>query len=161
MPNQLNHVKEQYAALGVDVDQALKKLATIPISMHCWQGDDLAGFEGAEGITDGGIMTTGSYPGRARNADELRHDIEKVFSLVPGSHRIALHAIYAETGGKQVSREKLLPEHFSRWIDWGREKGEPLKKIVPEVGWSRAPSMFANVVFPHPEGPIRVINSFF
>ncbi len=123
MSDQYERAKQDYSALGVDIDQALETLKTIPISMHCWQGDDVAGFEGAQGITDGGIMTTGNYPGRARNGDELRMDMEKVFSLVPGKHRVALHAIYAETGGKLISREKLQPEHFSRWIDWGKEQG--------------------------------------
>ena len=123
MEKEFAQAKERYESMGVDVDKALETLKTIPISMHCWQGDDVAGFEGADGISDGGIMTTGNYPGRARNGDELRMDIEKVFSLVPGKHRIALHAIYAETGGKAVSREKLQPEHFSRWIDWGKEQG--------------------------------------
>lgn len=113
-------VKDQYADHGVDVENALEQLASIPISMHCWQGDDVVGFEGGSGISDGGIMATGNYPGRARNADELRSDMEKVFSLVPGEHRIALHAIYAETGRKAVSREKLEPAHFSGWIDWAR-----------------------------------------
>jgi len=123
MSDQYERAKQEYTGLGVDVDHALETLKTIPISMHCWQGDDVAGFEGAQGITDGGIMTTGNYPGRARNGDELRMDIEKVFSLVPGKHRLALHAIYAETGGKKISREKLQPEHFSCWIDWGKEQG--------------------------------------
>ena len=123
MEKEFAQAKERYESMGVDVDKALETLKTVPISMHCWQGDDVAGFEGADGISDGGIMTTGNYPGRARNGDELRMDIEKVFSLVPGKHRIALHAIYAETGGKAVSREKLQPEHFSRWIDWGKEQG--------------------------------------
>lgn len=113
-------VKNRYADHGVDVENALEQLASIPISMHCWQGDDVVGFEGGSGISDGGIMATGNYPGRARNADELRSDMEKVFSLVPGEHRIALHAIYAETGRKAVSREKLEPAHFSGWIDWAR-----------------------------------------
>lgn len=123
MSDLFERAKQEYTDLGVDVDQALDRLKTIPISMHCWQGDDVAGFEGAQGITDGGIMTTGNYPGRARNGDELRMDMEKVFSLVPGKHRVALHAIYAETGAKTISREKLQPEHFNRWIDWGKEHG--------------------------------------
>ena len=83
----------------------------------------MVGFEGGNGISEGGIMTTGNYPGRARNVDELRSDMEKVFSLVPGKHRVALHAIYAETGGKEISREKLEPGHFFGWIDWARTQG--------------------------------------
>ena len=131
MGNLFENAKAQYSELGVDVEQALTRLAEIPISMHCWQGDDAVGFEGSGNITDGGIMATGNYPGRARNGDELRMDIEKVFSLVPGRHRLALHAIYAETGDKSISREKLQPEHFARWIDWGSEQG--IK--IPETGF--------------------------
>jgi len=114
---------QEYAAYGVDVEKAVEKVAAIPISMHCWQGDDLFGFEGGEGLTDGGIMTTGNYPGRARTPEELRSDMEKALSLIPGKHRIALHAIYAETGGKRIPRHQLEPGHFSNWIDWGCEQG--------------------------------------
>ena len=115
--------KQEYAAYSVDVEKALKRVASIPISMHCWQGDDVVGFEGGSGLTDGGIMATGNYPGRARTPQELRSDMEKAFSLIPGKHRIALHAIYAETGGDKIPRHQLEPKHFSNWIDWGREQG--------------------------------------
>jgi len=115
--------KQEYAAYGVDVEKALKRVVSIPISMHCWQGDDVVGFEGGGGLTDGGIMATGNYPGRARTPQELRSDMEKAFSLIPGKHRIALHAIYAETGGDKIPRHQLEPKHFTNWIDWGLEQG--------------------------------------
>ncbi len=114
--------KERYAQFGVDVDKALKALAQTSISLHCWQGDDVGGFENPGGELTGGIAATGNYPGKARNADELRSDLDKAFSLIPGKHRLNLHAIYAETGGKKVERDQLGPEHFSAWADWARAK---------------------------------------
>ena len=105
----------------MDTERALKRLSEVAISLHCWQGDDLTGFETSEGLSDGGIMATGSYPGKARTADELRGDLAKVLSLIPGKHRLNLHAIYAETGGKKVERNELQPEHFARWIDWAKD----------------------------------------
>jgi L-rhamnose isomerase len=113
--------RERYAMLGVDTAAALARLAQVPISLHCWQGDDVAGFENPEGELGGGIAATGNYPGKARNAGELRRDLDKAYSLIPGTHRLNLHAIYAETGGKQVERDKLQPEHFAGWVDWARE----------------------------------------
>ncbi|MEI6913606.1 MAG: L-rhamnose isomerase [Armatimonadota bacterium] len=116
--------REQYAALGVDTDQALETLCNIPISLHCWQGDDVGGFETSDGLTGGGIQATGNYPGKARSADELRADLDQAYSLIPGDHhRLNLHALYAETGGKKVERNELKPEHFSRWIDWAKATG--------------------------------------
>ncbi len=115
--------KERYAALGVDTDQAIARLDKISISLHCWQGDDVGGFENPGGELTGGIAATGNYPGKARNADELRKDLDVVYSLLPGKHRINLHAIYAETGGKKVERNKLRPEHFTAWKDWAKAKG--------------------------------------
>jgi L-rhamnose isomerase len=115
------NAKERYAALGVDTDAALQKLATIPISLHCWQGDDVAGFESPDTELSGGIAATGNYPGKARTADELRRDLDVAYGLIPGKHRLNLHAIYAETGGNVVERNALQPEHFSRWIDWAKE----------------------------------------
>ena len=112
--------RERYAALSVDTDQALDRLAAIPISLHCWQGDDVGGFESAGGELGGGLAVTGNYPGKARNADELRQDLDTTYSLIPGRHRLALHAIYAETGGQRVERTDLLPEHFARWVDWAK-----------------------------------------
>jgi L-rhamnose isomerase len=114
--------KDRYAMLGVDADRALEALAGVPISLHCWQGDDVAGFESPDTGLGGGIAVTGNYPGKARNAAELRSDLDKAYSLIPGTHRLNLHAIYAETGGQRVPRNELRPEHFSAWIDWAKEK---------------------------------------
>lgn len=114
---------DRYAELGVNTDEAMERLATIPISIHCWQGDDVGGFENAEGLSGGGIMTTGKYPGKARTADELRADMEEALSLIPGRHRASIHAMYAETAGKAVDRNELGPEHFSGWIDWAKAQG--------------------------------------
>jgi len=118
--------KARYALMGVDTDAALAKLATVPISLHCWQGDDVAGFEGAGGDIGGGLAVTGNYPGKARTADELRSDLDKAYSLIPGTHRLNLHASYAETGGQDVPRDQLLPEHFDGWIAWAKDKDHGL-----------------------------------
>jgi L-rhamnose isomerase len=112
--------RERYALLGVDTDAALARLAQIPISLHCWQGDDVAGFESPDAELGGGIATTGNYPGKARNADELRSDLDLAYSLIPGMHRLNLHAIYAETDGQQVPRNELQPKHFAGWVDWAK-----------------------------------------
>ena len=115
--------REVYGLWGVDTDRAIASLASTPISVHCWQGDDVTGLEALSGSLDsGGLQATGNYPGRARNGDELRQDIAKAISLVPGTaHRVNLHAFYAETGGKRVDRNALEIAHFARWIDWARE----------------------------------------
>lgn len=113
--------RERYAALGVDVDRALAALKDVPISLHCWQGDDVGGFENDEGLTGGGIQATGNYPGKARTPDELRSDFLCALRMIPGRHRMNLHASYAETGGRAVERDELLPEHFSGWIGWAKE----------------------------------------
>lgn len=115
--------KERYAQFGVDVDAALKALEQTPISLHCWQGDDVGGFENPGGELGGGLAATGNYPGKARTAAELRADLDAAFSLIPGKHRLNLHAIYAETGGKKVERDELGPEHFQGWADWARANG--------------------------------------
>jgi len=115
--------RQRYAELGVDTERAIERLARIPVSLHCWQGDDVRGFESGEGLSGGGIMATGAYPGRARTADELRTDLEKALSLIPGRHRLNLHAMYAETGGKKMERNEIRPEHFSAWIDWAKANG--------------------------------------
>ena len=115
--------KERYAMLGVDTDQALDTLARIPISLHCWQGDDVGGFESPDAELGGGLAATGNYPGKARNADELRSDLDKAYGLIPGTHRLNLHAIYAETGGQKMERNELRPGHFSRWVDWAKDRG--------------------------------------
>ncbi len=118
--------KERYAAFGVDTDAALDRLAAISISLHCWQGDDVGGFENPDAGLGGGIAATGNYPGKARTADELRADLDQAYRLIPGPHRLNLHAIYAETGGKRVERNELRPEHFARWLDWARQNGHGL-----------------------------------
>jgi L-rhamnose isomerase len=114
--------REQYAQLGVDTEQAMQVLRGIPISLHCWQGDDVGGFEGEGGLSGGGIQATGNYPGKARTAPQLRQDLDKTLGLIPGRHRLNLHALYAETGGKKVDRDQLGPEHFAGWIDWAKGK---------------------------------------
>jgi len=112
--------KERYEAIGVDTDAAMEKLATIPISLHCWQGDDVVGFEDPDRGLSGGIMATGNYPGKARTAVELRADLDKTYSLIPGAHRLNLHAIYLETDQK-VPRNEIEPKHFANWVDWAKE----------------------------------------
>ncbi|HSR35389.1 MAG TPA: L-rhamnose isomerase [Anaerolineae bacterium] len=113
--------RDRYAMLGVDTEQALTALSQISISLHCWQGDDVGGFESPDAELGGGIATTGNYPGKARTATELRRDLDKAYSLIPGTHRLNLHAIYAETNGKKVERDELLPEHFANWLAWAKE----------------------------------------
>jgi L-rhamnose isomerase len=114
--------KEQYARWGVDVEKALRTLQSIPISLQCWQGDDVGGFENGGDPLGGGMAVTGSYPGKARNADELRLDLEMALSLIPGKHRLALHASYAETNGKRVARNVVAPQYFRCWIDWAKRQ---------------------------------------
>jgi L-rhamnose isomerase len=114
--------KERYAALGVDIDAAMDALAQVSISLHCWQGDDVGGFENPDAELGGGIAATGNYPGKARTADELRGDLDLAYSLIPGTHRLNLHAIYAEPKSK-VERNALQPEHFAAWVDWAKENG--------------------------------------
>ncbi len=117
---------ERYAALGVDTDKAMEALGKISISLHCWQADDVTGFENQGGSLTGGIQVTGNYPGRARNIEELRADILKAASLIPGHHRLNLHEIYGDFGGKKVDRNEVTPEHFASWIQWGKENGMKL-----------------------------------
>jgi L-rhamnose isomerase len=115
--------KETYKKWGVDTDAAITKALEIPVSLQCWQGDDVIGFEGAESLSGGGILTTGNYPGRARNGDELRQDAEFAFSLIPGKKRFNLHTFYAEPdGGSKVARDEFEPEHFKKWMAWSKEK---------------------------------------
>lgn len=128
--------KERYAELGVQVDEAMVRLSKISISLHCWQGDDVGGFErdGAE-LTGGGIQATGNYPGKARTPDELRSDLDKALSLIPGTHRLNLHAMYGDFGGKTVDRDAIEPEHFTAWIDWAKAAG---------IGMDFNPSFFSH-----------------
>ena len=113
---------ERYAELGIDVEQVLEKLQKVEISMHCWQADDVGGFEACGELT-GGIQATGNYPGKARNIDELRADIVKASSLIPGRQRLNLHEIYGDFGGVFVDRDQVEPKHFESWIEWGLENG--------------------------------------
>lgn len=115
--------RERYASLGVDSDAALQALSAISLSLHCWQGDDIRGFEKAAEELGGGLAVTGDYPGKARSPSELRMDFETALSLLPGGHRLNLHAIYAETGGQRVGRDELRPAHFVNWRGWARDKG--------------------------------------
>lgn len=115
--------RQAYAELGVDVDAVLARMETLSLSLHCWQGDDVAGFEGRDQEIGGGLAVTGSYPGRAQTADELRSDLDQALSLIPGTHRVNLHAIYGEFGNQAVDRNEIEPVHFQGWIDWARERG--------------------------------------
>jgi len=114
--------KERYAEIGVDIDAALSKLQKLAISLHCWQADDVTGFENVANMGGGGIQATGNYPGKARNIGELRADIEKVTSLVGGKHRLNLHEIYGDFGSKMIDRDQVTPEHFKSWMEWAKEK---------------------------------------
>lgn len=115
--------RERYQASGIDTEQALRKLASIPISLHCWQGDDVGGFENTNSSLGGGLVATGNYPGKARTPDELRADLEKALSLIPGKHRLNLHAFYGEFGGKKVDRDEIAVEYFRNWISWAKTQG--------------------------------------
>ena len=119
----LEIARNVYGKYGVDVDAALKATAATPVSIHCWQGDDVAGFEAADGDLTGGIQSTGNYPGKARNIAELRADFEFAKTLIPGKKKFSLHAIYLDAGGKKVARNEIGPEHFASWIDWAKEQG--------------------------------------
>ncbi|MGO4110896.1 L-rhamnose isomerase [Paenibacillus sp. YAF4_2] len=114
--------KALYAQHGIDTDEVLKKLEEVKISMHCWQGDDVKGFLNADQELTGGISVTGQYPGAARNPEELRSDLEKAFALIPGKHKVNLHAIYTDTDEK-VELDQLEPRHYERWVDWAKEQG--------------------------------------
>lgn len=115
------YARKAYAAYDVDTDKVLEEMRKRQVSIHCWQGDDVRGFEVSAIGASGGILSTGDYPGRARTGEELRADYEKALSLIPGKHRINLHAIYAETDGEIVERDAIKTEHFSRWIDWAKK----------------------------------------
>ena len=117
--------RERYAAIGVDTDKALDALQQVQLSLHCWQADDVTGFEAAGELT-GGIQATGNYPGKARNMEELRQDILKAASYIPGNHRLNLHEIYGDFGGKFVDRDEVEPAHFESWMQWAAEHGMKL-----------------------------------
>lgn len=127
--------KEQYKKIGIDTEKVLEKLNEIPISVHCWQGDDVQGFENPDGILTGGIQATGNYPGKSRNPEELREDLEVVFKLVPGKHKLNLHAIYGEFGNEKVERDKIKPEHFKNWVEWAKKM---------ELGLDFNPTLFSH-----------------
>ena len=143
---------ERYATLGVDVGAALAQLKKIPISLHCWQGDDIRGFESPDVEVGGGLAVTGNYPGRARTVDELRQDVDETLSLIPGQHRFSLHAIYGETGGQRVPRDEVDRSHFEGWIDWARQR---------KIGLDFNPTFFAHekaadgFTLAHPDESIR------
>ena len=118
--------RERYAEIGVDTEKALAALQNIPLSLHCWQADDVTGFENRGSDLTGGIQATGNYPGKARDIDELRSDILAAKSMIPGTHRLNLHAIYGEFGDEQVDRNEIEPRHFAGWIEWGRANGMKL-----------------------------------
>ena len=119
-----NKAKELYASIGVDTEAALKKLSEITISLHCWQGDDVGGYETVGSVlSGGGIQTTGNYPGKARTIDELKSDLEKALSLLPGKHKVNLHAIYLDNGGTFVDRDAIEPKHFESWVDFAKKNG--------------------------------------
>lgn len=118
--------KERYAELGIDTEKVLEQLQNFHLSMHCWQADDVKGFEVQAGSLDGGIAVTGNFPGAARNIDELRADILKAKSLIPGNHRLNLHEIYGDFQGKVVDRDEVTVDHFKNWIEWGKENNTPL-----------------------------------
>lgn len=121
--NRYQLAREQYAELGVDVDKAIAILSQIPVSLHCWQGDDVGGFERTGEALGNGLAVTGNYPGKATNPEQLRSDLDKVTSLLPGKHRLNLHACYGEFGGNKVDRDAVGVEHFQNWIDWAKQKG--------------------------------------
>jgi L-rhamnose isomerase len=144
--------KERFAESGVNTDAALKKLAGIPVSLHCWQGDDVGGFEKFGMELGGGLAATGNYPGKARTPAELRADAEKALSCIPGRHRFNLHACYGEFGGKKVDRDEIEPAHFKGWIDWAKAN---------QLGMDFNPTYFAHpkaadgLTLSHPDKAIR------
>lgn len=144
--------KAQYEKLGIDVEEALNHLKQVPISIHCWQGDDISGFEINQQELSGGIDVTGNYPGKARTPEELRSDLEKALSLIPGKHRVNLHAIYAETNGQVVGRDKLEPKYFKKWVEWAKRHG---------LGLDFNPTLFSHpmaadgLTLSHPNKEIR------
>lgn len=109
-----------YEELGINTEEAIKQVEQIPISMHCWQGDDVKGFENPDGNLTGGIQTTGNYPGRAKTIEQLRTDFEKAASMIPGKKRISLHAIYLDNCGEKIDRDEIEPKHFQSWVEWAK-----------------------------------------
>lgn len=143
--------KEIYAQLGVDTEEALKRLDNIKLSMHCWQGDDVIGFLNPTGALTGGIMATGNYPGAARTPAELRQDAEKAFSLIPGKHKFNLHAIYLDTD-ENVDLNEIEPKHFEPWVEWAKEQGLGLD-FNPT--FFSHPMMKNDMTLSHPDKEVR------
>ena len=144
--------RDRYAAIGTDTDKALETLRKISLSLHCWQADDVMGFEvQGEGSLSGGIQVTGNYPGRARNIDELRADLLKALSLIPGKHRISLHEIYGDFQGKAVDRNEVTPEYFRSWMQWAAENG--LKLDFNSTSFSHPKS--GDLTLANPDAGIR------
>lgn len=143
--------KAQFADWGIDTEAAIERLKTIPISMHCWQGDDVVGFEQKTGSSGGGIQATGNHPGRARTPEELRADLEFAYSMIPGKHRLNLHAMYLDTD-ETPDRDEIEYRHFSPWVDWAKDQG---------LGLDFNPTFFAhakaddNLTLSHPDQGIR------
>ncbi|MCG8396926.1 L-rhamnose isomerase [Bacillus atrophaeus] len=144
--------KQEYEKWGINVEQVLEKIKQVPISIHCWQGDDIEGFEPNKNELSGGIDVTGNHPGKAHTPEELRRDLEKALSLIPGKHRVNLHAIYAETNGEAVERDELLPRHFEKWVGWAKDRG---------LGLDFNPTLFSHpkaadgLTLSHPDIEIR------
>ncbi len=143
--------RESYRAIGVDCDQAVAKLSEISISIHCWQGDDVGGFENSGGLT-GGIATTGNYPGKARTPEELMADIDEALSLIPGKHRLNIHASYAMNDGNPVERDMLEPKQFAPWVDFAKQRGLGLDFNPTFFSHSKASS---GLTLSHPDAEIR------
>jgi L-rhamnose isomerase len=143
--------REAFAEWGVDTEVALATLATIPISMHCWQGDDVRGFETQSGTSGGGIQATGDHPGRARTPDELRADLEFAYSLIPGKHRLNLHAFYLDTS-ETPDRDEIEYRHFTPWVDWAAEQGVKLDFNPTFFAHAKADD---NLTLSHPDQGIR------
>lgn len=143
--------KAQFADWGIDTETAIDRLKSIPISMHCWQGDDVVGFETKTGTSGGGIQATGNYPGRARTPDELRADLEFAYSLIPGSHRLNLHAMYMDTD-ETPDRDEIEYKHFAPWVDWAKGQGIGLDFNPTFFGHAKADD---NLTLSHPDKGIR------
>ncbi|MDR1400380.1 MAG: L-rhamnose isomerase [Treponema sp.] len=147
-----SEAQKAYARLGVDTDEALRRCAAIPVSLHCWQGDDVIGFENTGEALSGGIQATGNYPGKARTPAELMADLDFVFGLIPGSKRLNLHAMYAISDGAVIERDKLTPAHFAPWLEWAKKHG---------VGIDMNPTLFSHpmvkdeLTLSHPDKAIR------
>ena len=144
--------REQYAEIGVDTDKAIERLKNIPISIHCWQGDDVTGFENLDGSLDGGLAVTGNYPGKAKNPEQLRADMSFAFSLIPGPKKANIHAFYSEPKNKKADRDEITPECFDNWADWAVEQ---------KIGLDFNPTCFSHpksadgLTLSHPDEGIR------